>query len=92
MTSFLFMFGFSLYLAGYGFIALFKKEWLLKIRAFSARLEGKGNIKSDELINDGNTARDAMAVIALAFGVIGIVLSIAFFVIYVQAQSGVVNV
>ena len=92
MTSFLLMLGFSLYLAGYGFIALFRKEWLLKIRAFSARLEGKGNIKNEELIDDGNSARNMMAIAALVLGVLGVILSIAFFVIYVQAQSGVVSV
>lgn len=92
MSSFLFMLGFSLYLAGYGFIALFKKDWLLKIRAFSARLEGKGNIKNEDLINDSNTARDAMAMAALASGVIGILLSIGYLYVFVVAQADVVNV
>lgn len=91
MLSFILMIAFSLYLAGYGFIALFKKDWLLKIRAMSARLEGK-NLKNEELIADGSTARTAMAIIALVLGIIGLVMSVMTIVVFMQAQSGVISV
>ncbi|MGB7338921.1 MAG: hypothetical protein WBC91_08525 [Phototrophicaceae bacterium] len=91
MLSFLLMIAFSLYLTGYGFIALFKKEWLLKIRAMSARLEGK-NLKNEDLITDGSTARTIMAVLALTLGIIGVIVSIMTVVVFMQAQGGTISV
>ncbi len=91
MLSFLLMIAFSLYLTGYGFIALFKKEWLLKIRAMSARLEGK-NLKNEDLITDGSTARTIMAVLALTLGIIGVIVSIMAVVVFMQAQGGTISV
>jgi|GEM_PF-4521736 len=92
MLQFLIMIGFSLYLAAYGFVALFKQEWLMKVRAFSARVEGKGDIKHDDLTNNIGMARRVMAVLALLLGVAGLVMSVIMMVVYFQAQSGPVSV
>jgi hypothetical protein len=72
------MFLFSVLLMAYGFIALFKKEWIWKLRSFSARLEGRDNFKRDE----EHTAKinhmgNMMAIAALILGFIAFVMNIA---------------
>lgn len=92
MLTYIFMIAFSLYLTAYGFIALFKQEWLMKIRAFSARIEGKGDVKHEDLQNNVGAARKMMAAASLVLGLIGVVLSVMMLIIAIQAQSGVVSV
>jgi len=92
MFTFILMIGFSIYLAAYGFVALFKQEWLMKVRAFSARIEGKGDLKHEDLIESVGQARKIMAVLALVFGVIGVIMSIMVLVIAIQASSGTIAV
>ncbi len=92
MLTFILMIGFSLYLAAYGFVALFKQEWLMKVRAFSARIEGKGDLKHEDLIESVGQARKIMAVLALIFGIIGFIMSVMVLVIAVQASSGAIAV
>ncbi|MGJ3237751.1 MAG: hypothetical protein ACFE0Q_03495 [Anaerolineae bacterium] len=92
MFSFIIMMAFSLYLAGYGYIALFKQEWLMNVRAFSAKVEGKGELKHEDLTETVGQARRIMAVISLMLGVIGLVLSVMMIVLYIQAQNGPIAV
>lgn len=92
MLTFIFMIAFSLYLGGYGFIALFKPEWLMKIRSLSAKIEGKGDLKHEDIQANVGQARKIMAIASLIFGLIGLIISIATMVIYIQAQSGTISV
>lgn len=92
MLQIMIMVGFSLYLASYGFVALFKQEWLTKLRAFSARVEGKSDIENSDLMNNIGIARRVMAVLALVLGIAGLVMSIIMLVLYIQAQGGPVAV
>jgi hypothetical protein len=77
MTQYLLMFAFSLYLISYGLIALFKKEWIWKLREFSARVERKDKFKRDEdHIGKIDRMGNIMAIIALTLGVIGFVMNV----------------
>lgn len=89
MLSFLVMIGLSLSLTGYGYVALFKKEWLMKLRAFSAQVEGK---EKNELTNTLSQARKIMAILALVLGVVGLIITIASIFVYFQVQSGAVSI
>ena len=74
------MIGFSIFLVAYGLIVLFKKDWIWKVREFSARIEGKGQSKRDNASNI-NTMGNIMAVFALILGILGIAMNVAFFVV-----------
>ena len=92
MLTFILMIAFSLYLAGYGFVALFKQEWLMKVRALSARIEGKGDLKHEDLNASVGMARKIMAILSLIFGVIGLAMSVMVLIIAIQASSGTISV
>lgn len=82
MIIYLSMFVFSLYLIAYGLIALFKKEWIWKLREFSAWIEGKEKLKRDT----EHTARidrmgNQLAVVSLLLGVTGFVMNVMLLVI-----------
>lgn len=82
MTQFIIMFAFSFYLIGYGLIALFKKDWIWKLRNFSARVEGKDKIKRDETdVAKIDRMGNVMAIIALVLGITGVVMNIMLMVI-----------
>lgn len=81
---------FSVVLIAYGFIALFKKDWIWKIRAFSARLEGKEVAKrDDEDIAKINRMGNMMAIAALILGLISFVMNIMTLVILLNPQASV---
>ena len=93
MLSFILMIGFSIYLMAYGFIALFKRDLLWKIRNFSARVEGKGSEKRDaENMENLNRMSKIMGTLALVLGAVGFIMSLAVMFIYLQAQGGVIEV
>lgn len=93
MSGFILMIGFSLLSMAYGFVALFKKDWLWKLRGFSASVEGKGGKKRDEdSIAQMNRMGNVMGIIALILGAIGFFMSIATLYIYLQTQAGVIAV
>lgn len=71
---------FCLYLVAYGYMALFKKEWIWKVRNFSARLEGKGKVKPDERAQSVNKMGNILGALALILGIIGVVMNIALLV------------
>lgn len=91
MVSFILMIVFSLCVMLYGFSALFKPQWLMNVRAFSAKIEGKEGHKHDELSSNLTQARKVMAIVALVLGVLGLVVSIASLYIYFQAQAGPIS-
>lgn len=80
MLQFMIMIGFSVILVAYGLIALFKKDWIWKVREFSARLEGKGQSKRDAGSNL-DTMGNIMGVFALVLGILGIIMNVAIFVV-----------
>jgi hypothetical protein len=87
MLSFILMFLFSIWLIAYGLIALFKKDWIWKIRSFSAGLEGKGDLKRDEVHTEKiNRMGNTMAIISLVLGIIGFVMNIATLIIFLNPQ------
>jgi hypothetical protein len=93
MASFILMMVFSLGSMAYGFVALFKKDWLWKLRGFSASVEGKGGVKRDEdRVASMNRIGNVMGVIALLLGAAGFILTLAVMYIYLQAQAGVITV
>jgi hypothetical protein len=93
MLSFILMLGFSVYLMAYGFIALFKKDFLWKLRSFSAKVEGKSGEKRDEAtVANMNRMGNMMGIAALVLGAIGFVLALAAMVIYMQSQAGAIAV
>jgi hypothetical protein len=93
MLSFILMIGFSVYLMAYGFIALFKKDFLWKLRGFSAKIEGKSGEKRDEVtVAKMNRMGNIMGTLALILGAIGFLLSLAAMVIYMQAQAGAIAI
>ena len=89
MLGFIVMIGMSISLTGYGFAALFKQEWLMKLRAFSAQIEGKEN---NELPSNLSQARKIMAILALILGIVGLIVTLGSIFIYFQAQSGVISI
>ncbi len=91
MLSFILMIAFSLCVMLYGFSALFKPEWLMNVRAFSAKIEGKEAHKHDELSSNLSQARKVMAILALIVGILGLAVSIATLFIYFQAQAGPIS-
>jgi hypothetical protein len=92
MLSFIVMIGFSVYLMAYGFIALFKKDLLWKIRGFSAKIEGKAGEKRDEETTANlNRMGNIMGTLALILGIVGFIVSLAAIVIYMQAQAGPID-
>lgn len=80
MWNFLLMIAFSLYLIGYGYIALFKREWL-------AKLSGSTQ-KNDQSSANFSQARSILAWTSLVFGGIGLVMTIVTMVIVFQSQNG----
>lgn len=93
MLGYILMIGFSVYLMAYGFIALFKKDLLWKIRGFSAKIEGKSGEKRDEETTAKmNRMGNIMGGLALILGALGFILSVATMVIYMQAQAGAIAV
>ena len=93
MASFILMIVISLGSMTYGFVALFKKDWLWKLRGFSASVEGKSGQKRDEeSIAQMNRMGNLMGIIALILGAIGFFMSIATLYIYMQTQAGVIAV
>lgn len=92
MFSFILMIGFSISLMSYGFIALFKSEWLMKLRSFSAQIEGKSEQKHDNVNENLATARKIMAIFALVLGTIGLIVTLATIFVYLQAQSGIISI
>jgi hypothetical protein len=77
MMIYISMFVFSLYLIAYGWIALFKKDWIWKLRDFSARIERKEKLKRDT----EHTARiermgNAMALLSLVLGITGFIMNV----------------
>ena len=74
------MIAFCIILVAYGLVALFKKDWIWKVREFSARLEGKGNIKREEGTSI-ETMGNAMAIAALLMGLVGIATNVAMLVL-----------
>lgn len=90
MFSFILMFSFSIILMAYGFVALFKRDWIWKVRVFSARLEGKGDLKRDEISSARiNRMVNVMAVAALILGIISFVMNVATLVIYLTPEISV---
>lgn len=89
MFSFILMFLFSIWLITYGLIALFKKDWIWKIRSFSAGLEGKSDLKRDEAQTGKiNRIGNMMAIIALILGIIGFVMNLITMMIYLNPTIG----
>lgn len=85
MFNFILMFFFSIWLIAYGYIALFKKEWIWKLRSFSARLEGKDGLKrDDEHIAKINRMGNLMAILSLILGLIGFVMNLITLIIYLN--------
>jgi hypothetical protein len=74
------MFAMSLLLIAYGVVALFKKDWIWRVREFSARIEGKENLKRDEY-QSINQLGNGMAVISLIAGVTLFAMNIAMMVL-----------
>ena len=92
MLSFVLMIGFSLYLMAYGFIALFKKDWIWKLRSVSARVEGKTNSKRDEeSASRMNQIGNVLGTIALVAGIIALALSLASIMLFFQADAGLIE-
>lgn len=87
MLNFFLMIGFSLYLAAYGFMALFKREWLDMVMAMITRNERKSHDTSEPSV-----ATRSLAVVSLALGIIGLIMSVVTLVIFIQAQNGVIDV
>lgn len=93
MLSFLPMIAFSLFLMTYGYIALFKKDLLWKLRGFSAKVEGKAEAKRDaDSVASMNRMSKIMGTLALILGALGFFLSLAVMYIYFQAQAGPIAV
>lgn len=89
MFSFVLMFFFSIWLIAYGLIALFKKDWIWKLRSFSAGLEGKSNLKRDEAHTERiNRMGNMMAIIALILGIIGFAMNLITLMIYLNPEIG----
>lgn len=89
MLSFILMILFSLYLAGYGFMALFKQEWLTKLAAFATG----GKIKREDYNQSGsNKGRFILGVMSFALGLIGLGVSVVALVLYVASLSGPIDV
>ena len=74
------MFAMSLLLIAYGVVALFKKDWIWRVREFSARIEGKENLKRDEY-QSIHQLGNGMAVISLIAGVTLFAMNIAMMVL-----------
>ena len=74
------MIGLSILLIAYGFIALFKKDWIWKVREFSARLEGKGHLKRDGS-GSVNILGNLMGVLAILLGMLGLVTNVGMLVL-----------
>jgi hypothetical protein len=93
MLGFILMLVFSLGSMAYGFVALFRKDLLWKLRGFSASVEGKGGTKRDEeTMEQMNRMGNVMGTIALLLGMIGFIMSLAVMYIYFQMQAGVIAV
>ena len=80
MLQFVFMISLSVLLIAYGFIAIFKKDWIWKVREFSARLEGKGNLKREGTSNV-NMLGNIMGVLAILLGALGLVTNVGMLVL-----------
>ncbi|MEL6403133.1 MAG: hypothetical protein AAFV98_08170 [Chloroflexota bacterium] len=87
MLNFFVMIGFSLYLTAYGFLALFKRDWLDTLIAMIMRRERKSHEPSEPTM-----AMRGLALVSLVLGVVGVVMAIATLVIFLQAQNGVIDV
>lgn len=93
MLSFLPMIAFSILLMAYGYIALFKKDLLWKIRGISAKVEGKSGEKRDSsTLANMNRMSNIMGTLSLILGAIGFFLTLAVMYIYFQTQAGVITV
>lgn len=64
---------FCIFLIVYGYGVLAGHDWITKVREFSARMEGSGNLKRDA---DAMQPR-LFGIVALVFGIIGAVMSVA---------------
>ena len=80
MWNFLLMIAFSLYLMGYGYIALFKREWLAKLTG--------SNPKNDQTSANFLQARRILAWTSLVLGGLGLVMTIVTMVLIYQSQNG----
>lgn len=92
MFSIILMIIFSGCVASYGYIGLFKQEWLMNLRSMSAKVEGKDGFKHDELSPNITQARKIMAIAALVLGILGILVSVATLFVFFQAQAGPISV
>jgi hypothetical protein len=89
MFSFILMFLFSVLLIFYGFVGLFKKDWIWRLRSFSARLEGKDELKrSEEHTMKINRMGNMMAIAALLLGSLGFVMNLITLIIYLNPDIG----
>lgn len=87
MFSFILMILFSVYLASYGYIALFKKEWLFKLNAY---VTGDKYKRHDQA--SSNRMRTILATAALILGVIGLVMSVIILGIYMISLNGAIEI
>ena len=67
---------FSIYLIVYGFIALFKKEWIWKLRNLSSAMESKDKLKNQTGTEDGPRKVNYLAVLSLILGIISLLMNI----------------
>lgn len=82
MSQMMITMAFSLYLIGYGFIALFKKEWIQKLRSASSQTEGREKLK-----NDDSLRKNWLAILSLVFGFISLLMNIAMIVLMNRAAE-----
>lgn len=80
MLQFIIMISLSLLLIAYGFIALFKKDWIWKVREFSARLEGKGHLKR-EGTSTVDILGNMMGILAILLGLLGLITNVGMLVL-----------
>lgn len=87
MLQFVLMIGFSLYLTAYGAIALFRREWIVRLGNMVSRSEEtlKGSAKV-------SGATRILAIASLVLGVIGLIVSSITLYYFIRAQNGVINV